>query len=177
MKVRLSNYLKTKDRKVNVEIEHFDTYSLDHTLALIILPALIQYKNNNNGIPSEFSDVGGDPNSMQESFSFYTDTHVEAFEEGVRKWEEVIDKMIWSFQQIVEDQYQSKYHHGSSDILWKKSDEEFYNPVTGKMEKAYDMIETDPDARWYDINGYEEHERRVQEGLELFGKYYRNLWT
>ena len=177
MKVRLGNYLKTKERKVDIEIEHFDTYSLDHTLALIILPALIQYKNENNGIPTEFSDVGGEPSALQESFDFYTETHDEAFEEAVRKWDEVIDKMIWSFQQIVEDNYREKYQHGKMEWDWEESEEIITSPLTGGTCKSFKLIDLNPDDHWLDMEGLDLHEKRIQEGLDLFGKYYRNLWT
>jgi hypothetical protein len=38
------------------------------------------------------------------------------------------------------------------------------------------MVDKDPDAHWYDAEGHKLHEDRIQEGLELFGKYYRSLW-
>ena len=60
MKVNLGKYPKISSRRVSVEIERFDTYSLDHTLAHIILPALLQLKATKHGIPHEFvADVGG----------------------------------------------------------------------------------------------------------------------
>ena len=43
----------------NVQIDRFDTWSTDHTLATIIYPALIQLKQTKQGIPSDFVDVGG----------------------------------------------------------------------------------------------------------------------
>ena len=59
MKVRLGPYKKNSDRKIDVQIDRFDTYSLDHTLAYIILPALIQLRSTKMGVPSEFAEVGG----------------------------------------------------------------------------------------------------------------------
>jgi hypothetical protein len=38
------------------------------------------------------------------------------------------------------------------------------------------MVDKNPDEHWYDHIGHQLHEARIQEGLELFGKYYRNLW-
>ena len=54
------NYRKDDHRKIDVRIDKFDTWSLDHTLANIILPALLQLKATKHGIPHEFvADVGG----------------------------------------------------------------------------------------------------------------------
>jgi len=166
MKAKIGKYLKNKKSKVSVEIDHFDTYSLDYTLALIILPALIALKNSKQGIPIEFGDVGGDQSSLQMCFDFYNESHGEAFEIGIEKWEEVLDKIIWSFQQIAEDNYSNLYHHG----------EEQFSVKTNK-EGNYELINLNPHGYWHDTEGHDLHESRIQEGLELFGKYYTTLWS
>lgn len=177
MKVDIKKYPKgSGERKVNVEIEHFDTWSLDHTLALIILPALIQLKEVKHGVPSEFAETGGEDYQDQRSFDFYKEDNDWAFEQRCKQWDEVLDKMIWSFEQLVKDDYSDQYHHGKIDMDWVKTDKTYPNPITGKMEATYQMVDKNPDEHWYDSVGHQLHEARVQEGLELFGKYYRSLW-
>lgn len=178
MKVRIGKYLKNKLPRVNVEIEDYDAYSLDHTLALIILPALIDLKNAKQGVPVEFASVGGEYDSgPQVCFEFYNETYNEAFELGIKQWEEVLDKMIWSFQQLVEDDYHNQYHHGELKWDWAENKEEMFNPFTGQIEKSYSIIDLNPGEHWYDSEGHKLHEERIQEGLELFGKYYTSLWS
>jgi len=176
MKVRLGSYKKRGTRKISIDIDHHDTWSMDHNLALIILPLLIQLKATKHGIPSEFADVGGEPHGSQSSFDFYTETHNEAFDQGVKRWEEVLDKMIWAFEQIAFDNYDEKYRHGEPKFDWIKTDKKFANPISGKMEDTYQMVDKNPDEHWYDVVGHQMHDERVQEGLDLFGKYYRSLW-
>jgi hypothetical protein len=176
MKINLPRYVKKGERKVTIQIDHWDTWNLDSTLALIILPALIQLKANKHGIPSEFAEVGGDSNSSQDSFDFYKESYDDAFDIACKRWDEVLDKMIWSFQQIAIENYDDQYHHGKIDIGWKKSNHTYTNPVTGKVEETYEMVDKNPDEHWYDHVGHMLHEERIQEGLELFGKYYRALW-
>lgn len=176
MKLNLPKYPKSKERRVKIQIDKWDTWNLDGTLALIILPALIQLKHTKHGIPSEFGDVGGESYSMQRSFDFYEESHNDAFEEGCKRWEEVLDKMIWSFQQIAIEDYDKKYHHGKIDIDWEKTPDQHTNPLTGKKEYMYQMVDKNPTEHWYDHEGHMMHEERIQEGLELFGKYYRSLW-
>lgn len=177
MKVQIGKfYRNSNERKINVQIEKFDTWNLDHTLALIILPALIQLKKTKHGIPNDFASAGGEPHDMQSSFDFYNDTHNWAFDECCKKWDEVLDKMIWSFQQIAVEDYDSKYHHGKAEYDFVKTDKQYPNPVTGKMEGLYQMVDKNPDQHWYDHVGHKLHEERIQEGLDLFGKYYRALW-
>lgn len=177
MKVDIRKYCKgSADRKVNVKIENFDTWSLDHTLALIILPALLQLKATKHGVPHDFAEAGGEDYAAQDSFDFYKETHNEAFEQKCKEWDEVLDKMIWSFQQLLMDNYDNLYHHGKGEYDFVETDKLFPNPLTGKMEKTYQMVDRNPDEHWYDHVGHKLHEDRIQEGLELFGKYYRALW-
>jgi hypothetical protein len=162
MKVNISKYYKTQGRRVNITIDYHDTYSMDYTLALIILPMLIQLKNSKHGIPSNF--VNEPSSSGQECFDFYKDDNVE-FQEGQKKWDETLDKMIWSFQQLVEDDFDSKYHHGKTEFDFEKT-------VNGMSQ----LVDKNPNGHWYDVEGHNLHNERIQEGLELFGKYYRSLW-
>lgn len=178
MKVNIRKYPKGNvKRRTAIEIEDFDTWSLDHTLALIILPALIQLKNTKHGVPSNFIDRAGGDMDRNYCFDFIKEDEDRVFADLCEEWDRTLDKMIWSFQQLaIDDEYSSKYHHGRMDIGWEKTKEQFPNPVTGKMEHMYEMVDKNPDEHWYDHVGHMMHEERIQEGLELFGKYYRNLW-
>ena len=178
MKVDIRKYPKgSGNRKVTVEIEKFDTWSFDHTLAHIILPGLLQLKAEKHGVPSEVvNDVGGEDWNQQDSFDFYKETHNEAWDIAAKRWDEILDKMIWSFEQLVKDDYSSQYHHGKGEYDWVETDRLYPNPVTGKMEATFQMVDKNPDEHWYDHVGHQLHEERMQEGFELFGKYYRSLW-
>lgn len=178
MKVKIGKYLKgSSSRRVNVEIDNYDTYSMDHTISLIILPMLIQLKETKHGVPNEIvRDTGGEEYSEQLSFDFYYDTHKEAFDIACERWNEILDKMIWSFQQLALEDYDNLYHHGNTEYDWVKCDETHLNSITGKIEELYQMVDRNPNAHWYDHVGHQLHEERIQEGLDLFAKYFRNLW-
>ena len=101
MKVKIGKYPKgLGHRKIDIQIDGFDTYSLDHTLAKIIFPALIQLKATKHGVPNDFAMVGGEDYLDQQCFDFYRETHDDAFNIACSRWDDVLDKMIWSFQQI-----------------------------------------------------------------------------
>jgi hypothetical protein len=176
MKVKLGKYLTKKNRRINVVIDKYDTWGLDHTLALIILPSLIQLKHTKHGVPGDFAEVGGEDYVSQQSFDFYMETHSWAFDEKVKEWDEILDKMIWSFHEIAKDEYVDQYHHGKAKYEFVKTNTQFPNPTTGKMEDTFEMVDRNPDEHWYDMVGHRLHEERIQEGLNLFGKYFRNLW-
>jgi hypothetical protein len=172
----MGKYLNTKSRKIDVNIDKYDTWGLYHTLALIIFPCLIQLKHTKHGIPSEFADVGGEDYGYQQSFDFYKDSHSWAFDEKIKEWDVVLDKMIWAFYEISKDDYGDKYYHGKSNYDFVKTNTQFPNPVTGKMEDTFELVDKNPNEHWHDHVGHMLHEDRIQEGLDLFGKYFRNLW-
>lgn len=100
MKINIGNYPgphSKRPRRVSVQIDKWDTWNADHTLALIILPVLKQLKETKHGIPC----------SMLESRDW--DTTDEDMIVGQANWDRVMDKMIWSFQEIANDDFFEKY--------------------------------------------------------------------
>lgn len=177
MKVSIGKFPRGKgQQKVKVEIERHDTWNMAETLADIIYPMLLKLKAEKQGVPGDFSMVGGENYVDQKSFDFYEESQDWAFEEKCKGWDDCLDKMIWSFSQLIDDEWESKYHHGKHETEWVECADLRMNPVTGKMEKMFQMKDKNPGGHWYDHEGHMLHEARIQEGLELFGKYYRNLW-
>jgi hypothetical protein len=136
MKVNIGPFNSNRNRrKIKVHVDYFDTLSLDHTLSLIILPCLIQLKNSQQGIPI-LNKSDTDPNQM--SFDFEEDVESLYYEKNTAEWNEILDKMIWSFQQLA-------------------------------FDRENNIFKLDADARVL-------YDDRIQEGLDLFSKYYRALW-
>lgn len=66
-----------RHRKVSVELNVLDTYNLDKTLASVIAPALKKYQKDSVSHPAGLSP---------------------------KRWKEIIDKMIYSFEKISVDE-------------------------------------------------------------------------
>lgn len=99
MKVNIENYTDDgEDQVVEVHIDPWDTWSMDHTLAPIILPMLIQLKETKHGSPNvDNEDV---PQELRmpdgwydEKYSRNGETDPKFFE----RWDWVIDEMIYAF--------------------------------------------------------------------------------
>jgi hypothetical protein len=176
MRAKFTRYASKTGQRIDIRIDRWDTYSMDNTLAHIILPMLLQLRDTKHGVPHEFADVGGEDHGQQDSFDFYKETHNESFDAGAKRWEECLDKMIWSFQQLAEGNYGDQYHHGEIDVKWEPTGKTIHNPISGKVEETFQMLDLNPEGHWYDIDGELLHDELIQEGLELFGKYYRHLW-
>lgn len=163
MKVHIGPY--RKNRKIDVRIDKYDTWNMHATLAYIILPMLKQLKETQHGSPimPEFSQSS--THSIQACFPFYEEGDNAAWEEGHKKWEEILNKIIWSFEQINID-WQEQFSTGTADFYFEKI------PGTVHTEMKYGPNHT----LKYDTEGAIKYQDRIQEGLELFGKHYMDLW-
>jgi hypothetical protein len=105
----ISAYFFNK-RKVEIRIDPYDTWSMDDTLALIILPMLKQLKATKHGSP--FVDDADIPEELQYLRAPKTeDEHWAVNPDHDKRWDWVMDEMIWAFEQMVED--------GNDDIYFK----------------------------------------------------------
>lgn len=157
-----------------IRIDKWDTWSMDYTLAPIIIPLLKQLKESKHGIPIDFVhqlDKQFWSGVEQEQLELFPET-IDVYEnESVRQWNMCLDHMIWSFEQLVRD--------GEGDAYWEpywvdmKPEEiadEMKNSTIPEMfggEKVYKKIHNEM---------YELYNNQVQEGFELFGKHFRSLW-
>lgn len=147
LNMTLNKLQDKRDRKVVVRVDNYDTWNADHTLALIIYPVLKRLKEDKMGIP--FVEAGDAPAELFEQRNDPNDP--DGFSE--KAWEYVLDEMIWTFGQL-------------ADV---DSDDEFYKEIPGS-DHPFGKYELDKE-------GYDKREERIKNGLRLFGKYYRGLWT
>ena len=77
--------------------------------------------------------------------------------------------MIWSFSQHLSDEWTGKYRHGKASYDHVPVSHDTYGTV-------YTIVDKDPNSHWFDDVGERIHTARIQEGFELFGKHFRNLF-
>lgn len=150
------------DRKVKIKIHKYDTWNMDSTLALIVLPMLKQLQATKHGsalvddedVPEELRSTSAPPKKND----WDTDDNLH------RRWDWVMDQMIWSFEQLNQD-WEAQFHTGTSDF-------KFVSRGDGTSE----MVRGDKHNAHFDNDGYLAHSKRIDVGLRLFGKYYRGLW-
>ena len=126
MRVRIGPY--RKNRAERIEIEPFDTWSMDSTLSMIIHPMLVQLKETTHGYPNELTE---------------------------ERWNEILDEMIWAFDQKNKDEWE----------------DQFYGPYIENPDKPLGGH-----FEWIDRKGINAHHDRMTAGFRLFGEYFENLW-
>ena len=163
---------KVHPRVEYVKIDRWDTWSMDSTLAPIILPMLKQLRDTKQGSP--IVDMEDVPPEMrltstqewddQSVFEFYNESEVIAKHDVHTRWAWVLDEMIFAFESYTYD-WGAKYRSGVHDIQFEKMD--------GGLSK---MVRGPNDTYQCDYDGLEKEQKRIDNGLRLFGKYYRGLW-
>ena len=156
-----------------VKIDNYDTWSMDTTLTPIILPMLKQLKETKHGAPfTEDEDV---PERLRSTTKAAIKSKKESWDTDCnhfKRWDWILDEMIWAFEQLADDEWEAQFHTGTSDIVWVPSKE---LDAKGKP-LTYEMKSGPKDTRKWDKKGYMKHSARIDNGTRLFGKYFRALW-
>lgn len=112
------------DQHISVHIDPWDTWSMDDTLAQIILPMLKQLRETKHGSPGvDDEDVPHLPKqqwSSNESAQYdlfaSKETDEMIWEQYHVRWNWIMDEMIWTFETITSDdwwgdlQYEREIH-------------------------------------------------------------------
>lgn len=161
--------------KINyVKIDRWDTWSMDHTLGHIILPMLKQLQATKHGAPLvDDKDV---PEELKSTSAPPKENEYDTDGNHFKRWDYIIDEMIFAFEHLVDDSWEDSYRSGEHDIVWEKSEKTFFNPVTNKEETTYEMKRGVNDTYKCDYDGMQKVHDRMNNGFRLFGKYYRGLW-
>lgn len=94
-------------RKIKIRIDPYDTWSMDHTLSLIIVPMLIQLKETMNTVG--WVDNEDVPEHLHTKDEPTDDVGIYHHPLTEQKWIYVLDEMIWAFQQSADDDLVSFY--------------------------------------------------------------------
>ena len=165
-----------KKRKVKVHIDNYDTWNMDGTLAYIILPMLKQLQATKHGSPLVDDADVPDGLGLRSTEAPPKENKWDTDENTHKRWEWVLAEIIWTFEQLHNDyDWEAQYHKGVIDMAWKPVDKEG-NEVPKEDAKLYQMEKGPKDTHEFDVEGYTAHSKRIDNGLVLFGKYYRGLW-
>jgi len=140
-----------------IKIDRYDTWSMDHTLADIILPMLRQLKATKHGAPhTDDSDV---PEYLQSHMAQPREHEWDTDDLHFMRWDWILNEEIWAFEQLTKDDAESQFFdHSECDPGRKPWDDEGYKKVK------------------YDKEGHAAWQARMDNGFRLFGKYYRCHW-
>jgi len=152
-----------------IKIDFWDTWSMDHTLADVILPMLKQLRDTKHGspyvddedVPVHLQSEGYKKGQRRKKKGVEVNAHaVDMGDEDTTlhdRWDWVLNEEIWAFEQLVDEHSEDKFwdHSGCNDTApW---DENYVSPKC-------------------DWEGLKAHQARMDNGFRLFGKYFRAHW-
>lgn len=151
-------------RKIQIRVDYYDTWNMDDTLGKIVLPMLKQLKETKHGsalvddddVPDELKSTNAEPLTDAQIKMGYCDNNTH------KRWEWVLNEMIWAFEQIVDNDSESQFH---SDI----------DPAKPRHETGISFKESLARGK-FDYEAYKVWQNRKTRGLTLFGKYFEGLW-
>jgi len=164
LNVTINQYLDRKQRKIKVHIDGYDVWGMDYTLSLVILPMLKKLKANKCGAP--FVDDKDVPKKLRSTSAPPTKNDWDTDDLFFQRWDWIMDELIWTFEQLADENNDDQFHSGNMDMQFKKKE----------GSKFSEMVKGPKDTHVYDSKGHAKHNKRIARGLKLFGKYYRGLW-
>jgi hypothetical protein len=149
-----------------------DAWDVDIWFMRIIPKILTDLKHDLRGCPSIFTN---DENGKE----------FQSVEDGVKDWKNILDRMIFCFQEMNEDtcsmknEYEDEYDKQARPFGKELTTEEIGED--GQKRWRLNLAEVEPELerkyfeRLREIGDY--REKMKNEGLELFGKYFHYLWS
>ena len=100
--LKLCQWIESKRNRVSyIKIDKYDTWSMDHTLAMIVLPMLKQLQETKHGSPNvDDEDV---PEELKSTSAPAKENEYDTDENHFKRWDWVMDEMIWAFTSMAED--------------------------------------------------------------------------
>lgn len=147
--------------KTKIRIDDWDTWSADYTLAQIIYPLLVRFKELNIGYPTPGDVIDREDVNYNNGNSCVDE----------ECWDLILDELIWTFKQLQDEDSDNQFYFGEVDFQFKPLNEKDNNGKT-----LYALERGPNDTFQVDEEGLRQHYDRIQNGLRLFGKYYQHLW-
>ena len=100
-------------QRTRIKIHNYDTWSMDCTLAHIILPMLKQLKETKHGYLIDLTE---------------------------QEWDEILDEMIWAFQKKCRNDWMEDYDYNDWDMEGMKAEQERISNGFRLFGKYYESL-------------------------------------
>jgi hypothetical protein len=150
---------RVRPRFEYVKLDRWDTWSMDHTLATIIVPMLQQLQATKHG--ARMVDDEDVPEELRSTSAPAKENEWDTDDNHFLRWDWVLAEMIWAFEQKVRDDDESEFfdHSECGDV------KDFIKDPNTHLSKSK-----------VDWDGLKQHNERKANGFRLFGKYFQSLW-
>lgn len=157
MKVHIGDYPDRDEKRIiDIQIDPWDSWNADNTIALIALPILKQLQKTKHGAPyTADEDV---PEAIRSTSAKPKENEWDTDEFHFDRWEFILSEIIFAFEQICKGDHEAKFFDHSEA-----------NYTEDDIMQQIRKIKVDKE-------GLTLHWTRINNGLRLFSKYYFSLW-
>jgi hypothetical protein len=140
---RLCDWIYSKrKRKIYIKIDKWDTWSMDSTLALIILPMLKKLKESKRGascvddedVPEELRST----NALPKENEWDTDSN------HFKRWDWVLDEMIFAFDKKNDDDWENSQFDSSFKLI----NQEEYEKTLKRIKNGFRLFGKYYESLW-----------------------------
>jgi hypothetical protein len=156
---------KRSDQKIKVRIDRYDIWSMDHTIAHIIHPMLVQLKADKYGGP--WVDDEDVPEELRSTSAPPKENGWDIDDNHFKRWDYVLERMTWSFEQIIRKDRETQFYSGNHDLIFVDDEETNMKRMEFGSNNTFKV----------DMEAQKLYEHEIQKGLNLFAKYYFSLWS
>jgi hypothetical protein len=156
-----------------VKIDRWDTWSMDSTLAQIVLPMLRQLQETKHGAPhTDDEDV---PEYLRSHMAQPKENEWDTDSLHFMRWDWILAEMIFAFEKKNQDDWADEFHSGEIDWVHVPVDKDG-NQVPKGEHRYFEMKHGPNHTHELDMVGMKKVQDRISNGFRLFGKYYEALW-
>lgn len=147
-----------EERKVEIQIDPWDSWNADNTIAMLAVPILKQLQATKHSSP--YTDDEDVPEHIRSTAAKPKENEWDTDEFHHERWEYILSEMIWALEQLVESKEDDFFH-------WDKETEAKKGSIGDVLGLGVCTI---------DREGLDAYNARIKRGTTLFGKYLKNCW-
>ena len=147
-----------EERKVEIQIDPWDSWNADHTIAMIALPILKQLQATKHGSP--YTDDEDVPENLRSTSAKPKENEWDIDDFHHDRWEYILSEMIWALEQLVDNKEDDFFH-------WDKTQPSEEGSIGDMFGLGTCTI---------DREGLDAYNARIKRGTTLFGKYLKSCW-
>jgi hypothetical protein len=148
-----------------VQIDSYDSWSADWTIAQVAVPLLQQLQTQKQGAP--FTNDEDVPDYLKSTSCAPKENEWDTDENHFKRWEYILDEMVFAMQEIANNnENEPPAYKKVSDMVCEENEDGTFTMVTSGLERIPEM----------EVVNREYHER-IKNGCRLFGVYFQCLWS
>lgn len=131
-----------KKRKIKVRIDYYDTWSMDNTLAYIILPMLKQLRDTKHGAP--YVDDEDVPENLRATFD-PKESEFDVDSNHFKRWDWVLEEMIYAFEMELDEDWDLEIYKNGG---WNDENIDKRNTIQSRISNGFRLFGKYYQALW-----------------------------